>query len=134
MNRVFVTLTPGINYLLVTADIAQKAIAGNKIKNIRTFFQNWEKPDILRKLVTVSLKKESRKAAETIPHREVLQWNIWHGGNIWQRWRERIIDLIKQSGADVVTMQEGYGSQEMIAKAIGFNLQTPSPGDKFVFV
>lgn len=43
--------------------------------------------------------------------------------------RERIIDLIKQSGADVVTMQEGYGSQEMIAKAIGFNLQTSSPGD-----
>ncbi len=27
-----VTLTPGINYLLVTADIAEKAIAGNKIK------------------------------------------------------------------------------------------------------
>lgn len=64
-----VTLTPGINYFLVTADIAQKAIAGNKIKISVPSFK-LEKPDILRKLVTVSLKKNHGKQQKQSQHRE----------------------------------------------------------------
>ena len=37
---------------------------------------------------------------------KVLQWNIWHGGkHLGKDGRERIIDLIKQSGADVYKRQ-----------------------------
>lgn len=56
-----------------------------------------------------------------------MQWNIWHGGiHLGKDGRERIIDLIKSSHADIVTMQEGYGAQEMIAKTLGYHLQTSS--------
>ncbi|MEM9801450.1 MAG: endonuclease/exonuclease/phosphatase family protein [Planctomycetota bacterium] len=52
----------------------------------------------------------------------VLAWNIWHGG------REdgedvgpaRVVDVIRESGADLVAMQETYGSGERIAEALEF--------------
>ncbi|QDU65211.1 endonuclease/exonuclease/phosphatase family protein [Engelhardtia mirabilis] len=55
----------------------------------------------------------------------VLTWNIWHGG------REdgaavgpvRVAEVIADSGADIVAMQETYGSGPRIATALGFHLQ-----------
>ena len=54
---------------------------------------------------------------------QVMTWNIWHGG------REdgkdvgpaRVVDVIRNSGADLVAMQETYGSGEWIAKELGFH-------------
>ena len=53
----------------------------------------------------------------------VMTWNIWHGG------REdgekvgplKIIKVIKNSHADIIAMQETYGSGELISEALGFN-------------
>ncbi len=53
----------------------------------------------------------------------VMTWNIWHGG------REdgedvgpaRVIEVIRDSGADLVAMQETYGSGERIAEGLGFH-------------
>lgn len=53
----------------------------------------------------------------------VMAWNIWHGG------REdgehvgvqKTIDVIRDSGADLVAMQETYGSGEIISHALGFH-------------
>jgi endonuclease/exonuclease/phosphatase family metal-dependent hydrolase len=54
---------------------------------------------------------------------KVLSWNIWHGGR--EDGKEvgpaRVIDVIRDSAADVVAMQETYGSGELIAKALGFH-------------
>lgn len=54
---------------------------------------------------------------------KVLSWNIWHGGR--EDGKEvgpaRIIDVIRDSAADIVAMQETYGSGELIAKALGFH-------------
>lgn len=51
----------------------------------------------------------------------VLAWNIWHGGKEdGEAGLERTIDLIRGSGADLVAMQETYGSGERIAEALGF--------------
>lgn len=55
---------------------------------------------------------------------KVMTWNIWHGG------REdgndvgpaRVVDVIRSAQADVVAMQETYGSGELIAKELGFHL------------
>lgn len=52
-----------------------------------------------------------------------MTWNIWHGG------REdgerigpnRVVDVIRNSQADLVAMQETYGSGERISKALGFH-------------
>lgn len=54
----------------------------------------------------------------------VLSWNIWHGG------REdgaaagpaKVADVIRRSAADVVAMQETYGSGEQISRELGFHL------------
>lgn len=55
----------------------------------------------------------------------ILSWNIWHGGR--EDGKEvgpaRVIEVIKSSGADIVAMQETYGSGEHIAKELGFHFQ-----------
>lgn len=123
-------LKHGTNYLLVTADVSAEAMLGNYIG------VNVKSVKIGRRSIVPILADDCLPAMITANSQDnkkylkVLQWNIWHGGkHLGKDGRERIIDLIKQSDADVVTMQEGYGSQKMIAEAIGFNLQTPSPGD-----
>jgi len=53
----------------------------------------------------------------------VMAWNIWHGG------REdgdevgpaRVVEVIRDSGADLVAMQETYGSGERISRELGFH-------------
>lgn len=53
----------------------------------------------------------------------VMVWNIWHGG------REdgdvegpkRVVDVIRESKADIVAMQETYGSGELISQELGFH-------------
>ena len=53
----------------------------------------------------------------------VMAWNIWHGG------REdgevegpnRVVDVIRDSKADIVAMQETYGSGEKISQNLGFH-------------
>lgn len=52
----------------------------------------------------------------------VMTWNIWHGGRedgeeIGPR---KVVDIICNSGADIVAMQETYGSGEQISDALGF--------------
>lgn len=52
-----------------------------------------------------------------------MTWNIWHGGreDSESLGPQRVIDVIRDSGADVVAMQETYGSGEIIARGLGFN-------------
>ena len=53
----------------------------------------------------------------------VMTWNIWHGGKEdgEEVGPERVIDIIRNSQADFVAMQETYGSGERIAKALKYN-------------
>ncbi len=54
---------------------------------------------------------------------DVLTWNIWHGG------REdgedvgpaRVADVLRDSGAELIALQETYGSGELLADALGFH-------------
>ena len=59
---------------------------------------------------------------ETVDTLRVLTYNIWHGGN--ETGKEvgfkRIAEIIRNSKADVVTMQETYGSGAKIADELGF--------------
>lgn len=54
----------------------------------------------------------------------VLAWNIWHGGR--RDGREeglaKTVDVIRASGADLVLMQETYGSGPELADRLGFEL------------
>ena len=53
----------------------------------------------------------------------VMAWNIWRGGREDGKeiGPQRVIDVIKQSSADIVAMQETYGSGELIAAGLGFH-------------
>lgn len=53
----------------------------------------------------------------------VMAWNIWHGGREDGKevGPQRVIEVIKKSGADLVAMQETYGSGERISKGLGFH-------------
>ena len=54
---------------------------------------------------------------------KVLAWNIWHGGR--RKGRDegvaRVVETIRSSGADIVLMQETYGSGPRIAGRLGFD-------------
>ncbi|MFT4538676.1 MAG: endonuclease/exonuclease/phosphatase family metal-dependent hydrolase [Planctomycetota bacterium] len=56
---------------------------------------------------------------------KVMSWNIWHGGREdgSEVGPQRVIDVIRNSGADIVALQETYGSGELISEALGFHFQ-----------
>lgn len=126
----FTRLNHGTNYLLITADISSYATTSN------TLCISIPSVKIGRKSITpiqandclpIQINENSFCNKQIL---KVLQWNIWHGGNhLGKDGCERIVDLIKATNADVITMQEGYGSQNMIAQNLNFYLQTPSAKD-----
>ncbi len=72
-------------------------------------------------LALVCLAAQSSAEPETL---KVLTWNIWHGGRedgdeVGPR---KVADVIRESGADVVALQETYGSGERLAEALGLHL------------
>lgn len=65
---------------------------------------------------------------------KVMTWNIWGRLNQNPRYtidgksgRDRVIDILKESEADIITMTETYGSAKDIAESLGFHYYTPSP-------
>ncbi len=129
------TLTPGINYILITADISEKAHVGNKVKiSIPSFKLDGTvyTPETSEGNIDKKISENSRNNPNII---KVLQWNIWHGGNhVGNDGSARIIDLIKATNADIITMQEGYGSQKRIQDSLGYYMQTPSLRDNLVLL
>jgi endonuclease/exonuclease/phosphatase family metal-dependent hydrolase len=64
------------------------------------------------------------QAADNPLEFRVMTWNIWHGGredgkDVGPR---RVVEVIRNSKADLVALQETYGSGELIAKELGFHL------------
>lgn len=57
------------------------------------------------------------------PKLRVLAWNIWHGGRRKGRDEgvKRVVEVIESSGADIVVMQETYGSGPRISGRLGFD-------------
>lgn len=53
----------------------------------------------------------------------LLAWNIWRGGREdgEQVGPQRVVEVIQASGADVIAMQETYGSGEWIAEQLGYH-------------
>ncbi len=72
------------------------------------------------RVTSVTKNAEVTKAKDSF---KVMAWNIWHGGR--EDGKEigpkRVIEIIKDSKADIVAMQETYGSGEIISKGLGFH-------------
>ncbi|WP_178338836.1 endonuclease/exonuclease/phosphatase family protein [Arenibacter nanhaiticus] len=63
-----------------------------------------------------------------------MTWNIWGRYNLQPRYtikgktaQKRVIDIIQESEADIITMTETYGSAQAISEALNFYYYTPSP-------
>lgn len=128
-----VTLQPGANYFLITLDVNAQAPLGNRLKgtipSIRLSGKRYV-PESDTSCLDAEI-TATNAANATKVHQpkvlKVLQWNIWHGGvHLGKDGRERIIELIKETEADIILMQEAYGAQQMIADSLGYYLQTPS--------
>lgn len=54
---------------------------------------------------------------------KIMNWNIWHGGreNGKELGPQQVIEVIKNSGAEIIAMQETYGSGEIISSALGYH-------------
>ncbi|MCG8306793.1 MAG: endonuclease/exonuclease/phosphatase family protein [Cytophagales bacterium] len=63
-----------------------------------------------------------RLSDQPVDRLNLMAWNIWHGGR--RHGREigprQVIDFIKDTGTDIVMMQETYGSGALIADALGY--------------
>lgn len=77
-----------------------------------------------------SIKKENLKSSQM----RVMTWNIWGKLNLEPRYtinnktaQQRVIDILVDSKADIITMTETYGSAKTIAEALNFYYYTPSP-------
>jgi len=123
-------LTPGVNYFLVAADIAKNAIPGHRLKvSVPSFNLGKYRyvPETSKKQIDKEITGSSKVNPNVI---KVLQWNIWHGGiHLGNDGRSRIIELIKATHADIVTMEEAYGAQQRIADSLGYFMHTGSPKD-----
>ena len=126
-----VSLNPGVNYFLLTADISSVAELGNMIKvTVPTLSLSGDNmtpildESSLDKMISMNSKLDKNIL-------KVIQWNIWHGGvHVGGKiGRLRIIDLIQKSNADIVMMQEAYGAQEQIADSLDFEMISASSGD-----
>jgi len=65
---------------------------------------------------------------------KVMTWNIWGKLNLEPRYtiggktaRQRVIEIIQDSKADIITMTETYGSAKAISEALNYYYYTPSP-------
>lgn len=122
-------LKPGINYFAVTVDLKPTAIPGNLLHASCEGISLSGKvikpvsvpPDAGRTILALT------KSPTTL---KVLDWNIWHGGI--EKGRDvgsaQIVEIIKASDADVVTMVETYGSGPLIAEKLGFHFHETGPG------
>ncbi len=67
-------------------------------------------------------KDESNGAEEAASELKVMSFNIWHGGNETGKYigPQRVANMIRDNGIDIVALQETYGSGEQIADALGY--------------
>jgi len=94
-------------------------------------FGVWSRP-LSRAEIALLYKSKSGRGITHSPimdeELKVMSWNIWHGGRHEGRQVgvERVIDIIKKSGADIILMQETYGSGEKIADALNYHFYSRS--------
>ncbi|WP_242203557.1 endonuclease/exonuclease/phosphatase family protein [Aestuariivivens insulae] len=127
-------LSHGVNYFMVSFDVKTDAPKGTLLDAGVSSF----------KIGTASYVPDNHapygeKSVITTGNADivrVLSWNIWHAGREsgYNEGVQRVIDVIKESKADIITMVESYGAQQEIANALGYNLYTLGAGDNLAIL
>ena len=119
-------LKEGVNYFLVTLDIKNNALLGDTLKgHIAGFTLSGKK--YAPESETANIRKTVIPASGSENSLKLLQWNIWHGGvHMGNKGQNRVKELIRSTTADVICMQEAYGTQQMLADSLNFKMITAS--------
>ncbi|MGL5317916.1 MAG: LamG-like jellyroll fold domain-containing protein [Bacteroidales bacterium] len=122
-------LSDGVNYFLVTFDLSPDSKVGAQIGAKVSSFKVNGKSSVPQRSADFYPKTIIPKTGdENIV--KVLTWNIWHGGvHLGSDGPQHIVDLLRKCDADIVTMQEAYGSQDRFAKELNYKLTTNSAKD-----
>ena len=117
-----ITIDPATATLSVSPALSEWK--GKSPKQIGYFESNQRPPE---SSVTPQIRPHHVSSSEL----KVMSWNIWGKLNQDSRYtvdlrtaRDRTIEIIRQSGADMVAMIETYGSADEIADALGFHHHT----------
>lgn len=77
-------------------------------------------------MVACGQKKSKECCQNESTELKVMVWNILHGGknkDLPADGRPDVIDIIKQTGADVILMIETYGCAPMVADSLAYNYE-----------
>ena len=120
-------LQPGINYVLVTFDIAANATLGNQLGvQVDKFYLDGKAytPETTPCTIPQEVTCNNNIDGNIL---KVFQWNIWHGGvHLGNQGQDRVVDLAQATNADVICMQEAYGIQNMAQQRLGYHMRTSS--------
>ena len=123
-------LQPGINYVLVTFDVADAAVLGHRLDvAIDKYYLDGTAftPETTPRHVYQEVTTNNRKNKNIL---KALQWNIWHGGvHLGNNGQDRIIDFLKGADADLILMQEAYGIQHKASLALNYKMKSNSNSD-----
>ena len=114
-----------LSELNLTSEAVTNAIKESKKKGIDIKRMRVGNFELNSESIVNSYRDEDRKALiynQKKPGKlTVMSWNIWHGGrhNGVDKGIEQVISAIRTSGADLVCMQETYGSGPLISDALG---------------
>ncbi|MFK7768168.1 MAG: endonuclease/exonuclease/phosphatase family protein [Mariniblastus sp.] len=141
-DPLFTTITINSEKLLVRVEAKISTWKGTSPTDIGYFDRSDAPPETIvvpairgrqlnvreNKIQTTPIARESTKT-----NLRVMTWNIWGRLNQEPRYtidnktaRQRTIEIIRDSGADIVAMIETYGSATDIAAALGFHHYTPA--------
>ena len=105
--------------------IGSKQLTKNSDLTVQT--SNITQTKLTTKQIFNLYKQKFPNAKQNIPtskveNLKVLAWNIWHGARHpgTEKGITQAVDFIKSTGADVITMQETYGSGPIIADRLGY--------------
>jgi len=130
-------LKEGVNYFLVTLDVNRNAVAGNRLHAKVGSFLLGRQIHIPEEDRATNIPKLITPNSASNPNAiKLLQWNIWHGGLHLGHMEGpgRVKELIRNTNADIITLEEGYGTQTMLADSLGFALQTASPTENLAII
>eukprot|EP01133_Synstelium_polycarpum_P018589 gene18589-22242_t len=105
-----------------SGDLSEWETYNGMVDELGVYNNSWDASQVMNSYFSVTgrpLKKESTRVPAQL---KVMNYNIWHGGHETGKYvgPGRIAEVIKESGADVISMQETYGSGARIADELGY--------------
>ncbi len=103
-------------------DLGEWEVFNGYIDDISLYNTNLSSDQIREIFNTYFPSERDLTLSKTVDSLRVMTYNIWHGGNETGKGigYKRVAEVIRASGADIITMQETYGSGARIADELGY--------------